>query len=47
MKFVLHPAGCESDDLPIVFVGSTCVGSYDALVAADVSGELATKIRGA
>ncbi len=47
MKFVLHTAGCEADELPIVFVGSACIGGYEALVTADVSGELASKLRGA
>lgn len=41
MTFVTHTAGCERDDLPVVFVGPKCVGGFDALVAADVSGELA------
>jgi glutaredoxin len=40
LTFVMHTANCKSDDLPIVFVGDKCVGGYDALVQADVSGEL-------
>jgi glutaredoxin len=46
MQFVTRTAHCENDDLPIVFVGSTPVGGYDALVAWDVSGELAKAVFG-
>ena len=46
MQFVTRTAHCEEDDLPIVFVGSTPVGGYDALVAWDVSGELAKAVFG-
>jgi hypothetical protein len=46
MDFITRTAKCEADDLPIVFVASTPVGSYDQLVAADVSGELAKAIYG-
>ena len=42
LLFVMHTAGCEANDLPIVFVGSKCVGAYPAVVAADVSGKLAS-----
>ncbi len=44
MTFVMHTANCKSDDLPIVFVGDKCIGGYDALVQADVSGELEKKL---
>ena len=44
MTFVMHTANCKSDELPIVFVGDKCLGGYDALVQADVSGELEKKI---
>jgi hypothetical protein len=46
MQFITRTAKCEEDDLPIVFVGSTPVGGYDALVAWDVSGELAKAVFG-
>ena len=46
MQFITRTAKCEEDDLPIVFVASTAVGSYDALVAWDVSGELAKAVFG-
>jgi hypothetical protein len=46
MQFITRTAKCEEDDLPIVFVASTPVGGYDALVAWDVSGELAKAISG-
>jgi hypothetical protein len=41
IDFVTRKAGCERDDLPVVFVADRAVGGYDALVKADVSGELA------
>jgi hypothetical protein len=41
IDFVLRQAKCERDDLPIVFVADRVIGPYDALVRADVSGELA------
>ncbi len=44
MQFITRTAKCEEDDLPIVFVASTPVGGYDALVASDVSGELAKAV---
>ena len=47
MTFVTRKAGCEPDDLPIVFVGDTCIGGLEALVAADVSGALAKAASGA
>jgi hypothetical protein len=40
LDFVMRTAGCEADDLPIVFVAEHPVGNYQALVRADVSGEL-------
>jgi len=46
MQFITRAAKCEEDDLPIVFVASTAVGGYDALVAWDVSGELAKAVFG-
>ena len=46
LDFVLREAGCERDDLPIVYVASRMIGTLDALVRADVSGELATAILG-
>jgi hypothetical protein len=41
IDFVKLRAGCERDDLPVVFVADRAVGGYDALVRADVSGEFA------
>ena len=46
MQFITRTAKCEEDDLPIVFVAATPVGGYDALVAWDVSGELAKAVFG-
>jgi len=46
MQFITRTAKCEEDDLPVVFVASTPVGGYDALVAWDVSGDLAKAIFG-
>jgi hypothetical protein len=46
MQFVTRTAKCEEDDLPIVFVASTPVGGYEALVAWDVSGELTKAVYG-
>jgi hypothetical protein len=40
LDFVMRTAECEADDLPIVFVAERPVGNYQALVRADVSGEL-------
>jgi hypothetical protein len=45
IDFVVRQAKCERDDLPIVFVADRVIGPYDALVAADVSGELARLVR--
>jgi hypothetical protein len=46
MDFVLLKAKCERDDLPVVFVADQAIGTYPALVDADVSGELARAIQG-
>jgi hypothetical protein len=40
LDFVMRTAGCEADELPVVFVAERPVGNYQALVRADVSGEL-------
>jgi hypothetical protein len=47
LDFILRTAECERDDLPVVFVADQCVGVFTALVKAEVSGELARKVRGA
>jgi hypothetical protein len=41
LAFVMLKAKCEKDELPVVFVADTPVGGYEALVSADVSGDLA------
>jgi hypothetical protein len=46
LDFVMREAGCERDDLPVVFVASQVIGNLDALVRADVSGDLARAIAG-
>ncbi len=46
MTFVTRKAGCEEDDLPVVFVGDQVVGGYEDLVRADVSGDLARMLDG-
>ena len=46
LDFVMREAGCERDDLPVVFVASRPIGNFEALVRADVSGELARAIAG-
>jgi hypothetical protein len=46
IDFVMREAGCKRDDLPIVFVASKVIGPLDAVVRADVSGELARAILG-
>jgi hypothetical protein len=38
--FVTREAKCEKDDLPVVFVGATAIGGYNALANADLSGAL-------
>jgi glutaredoxin len=47
MAFVTRAAGCKEDDLPVVFVAGSSIGTYPRLVEADVSGELASAIYGA
>jgi hypothetical protein len=46
LDFVMREAGCERDDLPVVFVASRPIGNLEALVRADVSGDLARAITG-
>jgi hypothetical protein len=46
LDFVLRKAGCDRDELPVVFVADRVVGRYDALVSSDVSGELARFVNG-
>ncbi len=46
LDFVMREAGCERDDLPVVFVASRVIGNFEALVRADVSGELSRAISG-
>jgi glutaredoxin len=41
LAFVTLKTTCEKDELPVVFVSDTPVGGYEALVSADISGELA------
>jgi hypothetical protein len=47
LEFVLRKAGCERDELPVVFVADHAVGTYDAVVRSDVSGELTRLVNGA
>ena len=44
--FVMREARCKDDELPVVFVGSSPVGGYGALVDWDVSGRLANALAG-
>jgi hypothetical protein len=46
VDFVTRKAKVERDELPVVFVADEAVGPYDALVRADVSGELERLVRG-
>ena len=46
LDFVMREAKCKDDDLPIVFVAGTAIGSFTALVTADVSGELERRVFG-
>jgi hypothetical protein len=46
LDFVTRQAGCKPDELPVVFVADRAVGGYDALVRADVSGDLARLVHG-
>jgi hypothetical protein len=45
LEFVTRSASCEPKDLPVVFVADELIGTYDALVRADVSGHLAKLVR--
>ena len=47
LDFVMREAGCERDELPVVFVGGAAIGNFPALVKADVSGELQRAVYGA
>jgi hypothetical protein len=40
VEFVTRRAGCERDELPVVFVADQAIGTFEALVRSDVSGEL-------
>ena len=46
LDFVMREAGCERDDLPIVYVASRMIGPFAELLRADVSGELAAAVGG-
>jgi hypothetical protein len=46
LEFVTRRAHCERDDLPVVFVADHVIGAYEALVQADVSGELERLVNG-
>jgi hypothetical protein len=46
LDFVMRQAGCERDELPVVFVGAEAIGNFPALVKADVSGELQRAVYG-
>jgi len=46
LEFVTRSAQCERDDLPVVFVADRAVGTYQALVGADGSGELKRLVDG-
>lgn len=46
LAFVTREAGCEDDDLPIVFVAGAPVGGFNELVDWDVSGRLKTAVFG-
>jgi glutaredoxin len=46
LAFVTREAGCEADDLPVVFVAGKSMGPFTELVRADVSGELARAVNG-
>lgn len=47
VEFVTRRAQCERDDLPVVFVADQAIGTFEALVRSDVSGELAKLVGGA
>ncbi|MGO9713157.1 MAG: hypothetical protein ACLQBL_30135 [Polyangiaceae bacterium] len=38
--FVTREAKCKQDDLPIVFLGPTAIGGFNALANADLSGAI-------
>jgi hypothetical protein len=46
LDFVMREAGCERDELPVVFVAGEAIGNFPALVKADVSGELQRAVYG-
>jgi hypothetical protein len=46
VEFVTRRAQCERDDLPVVFVADQAIGTFEALVRSDVSGELAKLVAG-
>ena len=46
LDYVLREARCKDDELPVVFVAGKPVGGYAQLVDWDVSGRLATALRG-
>jgi hypothetical protein len=46
IAFVTREAGCEDDDLPIVFVAGAPVGGFNELVDWNVSGRLKTAVFG-
>ncbi len=47
VDFVLREAKCERDALPVVFVATTAVGTYERLVEQDVAGHLDELLAGA
>jgi hypothetical protein len=47
LEFVTRKAGCEPDDLPVVFVAEHAVGRYPDVVRADVAGDLERLVFGA
>ncbi len=46
LDYVMHKAGCKADDLPVVFVAGEVIGTYEQLVASDVSGAFERAVRG-
>jgi hypothetical protein len=46
LDFVMREAGCKQDELPVVFVGGEAIGNFQALVKADVSGDLHRAVYG-
>lgn len=47
IDFVMLKSKRERDQFPVVFVADSAIGGYEALVRADVSGELAKLVHGA